>query len=299
MLNFTDLSLENKHIIMDHIAKFESYSDYNFASLFHWNVQLGIQFAFVGQALILMMTDYLNGQKFLTILSDNDIDEAIEACHQTALELGIDPTLRLVPEITVKNIKNTMRVTVDEDPDSHDYILDVDSLAEMRASVYRGKRNLLNRFHRVYGERTSAGFIDLNDDNNKRDMLALADSWRQHTTQVTDDTINEFNAIERSIHNSHHLQIRAFGVFIDDKLEAFSIIEDLPESGLMLHFDKANREFAGIYEFLKNELALHVQREGKKWINFQQDLGIEGLRFMKESYKPIKKLKKHTVRLNV
>lgn len=297
MLQFTNLSIQNKHLILDHVKEYESYSDYNFASLFHWNVQERIQFAFVKKALVLKMTDYISGSEFLTILGSEDIDEAIIECKQTAEALNIDTALRLVPEVTIKNIRNIPNVIIEEDIDSHDYILDVDSLAEMRASVYRGKRNLLNRFHRLYEGQAKAVELDLTDENVKNEVLSLAEEWRHHTKQNEQDTINEFIAIERSVQHAHHLQVRGFGIYVQDKLVAFSIIEDLPEYGVMLHFDKANTDYIGIYEYLKNELALYLQKNGVKWINFQQDLGIEGLRNMKESYKPIKKLKKHTVKL--
>jgi len=297
MLQFIELSLDNKHLILEHVAKFDSYSDYNFASLFHWNVQGSIQFAFVGKALVLKMTDYLSGTEFLSVLGDEDIDDAIKECVATAKALNIDPTLRLVPEITVNNIKDKMNVSVEEDSDSHDYILDVASLAEMRASVYRGKRNLLNRFNRLYGEMAQSGPLDLTNEEVKDQVIKLADSWRHNTKQNSQDTLNEFIAIERSIKHSHHLNVRGFGVFIGGELAAFSIIEDLPDYGVMLHFDKADTKYVGIYEYLKNSMAVYLQNEGKRWINFQQDLGIEGLRTMKESYKPIRKLKKHTVSL--
>lgn len=131
MLKFIELSLDNKHLILDHVNEFDSYSDYNFSSLFHWNVQGSIKFAFVGKALVLKMTDYLSGTEFLSILGKENIDEAIKVCLNTAKELNIDTTLRLVPEITINSINNKLGIRVEEDIDSHDYILDINDLAEM------------------------------------------------------------------------------------------------------------------------------------------------------------------------
>jgi hypothetical protein len=78
------------------------------------------------------------------------------------------------------------------------------------------------------------------------------------------------------------------------RIEAFSIAERLNPTTAVVHFEKANPEWRGMYQlinqwFCRNELL------GFEFVNREQDLGIEGLRKAKESYHPHHLVKKFAV----
>jgi hypothetical protein len=81
------------------------------------------------------------------------------------------------------------------------------------------------------------------------------------------------------------LPVFGCAIFINGKIEAFSIGEKLNEKTAVVHFEKANPEIDGLYQlinqwFCQNELTYY------NYVNREQDLGIEGLRRAKESYHP-------------
>ena len=78
----------------------------------------------------------------------------------------------------------------------------------------------------------------------------------------------------------------------------FSIDELLPNKFVMGHFIKADVRYKGIYEFLNEKTAGYLYINNYLDWNWQQDLGITGLRKLKKSYQPLKMFKKFKVTSN-
>jgi hypothetical protein len=91
------------------------------------------------------------------------------------------------------------------------------------------------------------------------------------------------------------LKLLSYGIFIDGQLEAFTINELLPSKYAITHFTKADPTKVGVFEFLYHELAKQLHAKGAFYLNREQDLGLEGLRAAKMSWRPIKFLKKYTI----
>jgi hypothetical protein len=85
-------------------------------------------------------------------------------------------------------------------------------------------------------------------------------------------------------------------ILIDGKLEAFTLGEPLNPETVVIHIEKANPAFEGLYPlinqvFLENEWSAHL------YVNREQDLGEEGLRKAKESYFPNHMIHKYIITL--
>ena len=78
---------------------------------------------------------------------------------------------------------------------------------------------------------------------------------------------------------------------IDGKLQAYAFGGRLGPSIVVEHVEKANIEFPGIYQKINSEFC-KLFRGRCKYINREEDLGLEGLRKSKESYKPVKMIEK-------
>ena len=78
---------------------------------------------------------------------------------------------------------------------------------------------------------------------------------------------------------------------------AYSIYELLPNNYAIGHFEKALKGHAGLYDYLKHSTALDLRKQGVTHINYEQDLGIENLRYSKMLLHPETFLKKFTVSL--
>ena len=85
-------------------------------------------------------------------------------------------------------------------------------------------------------------------------------------------------------------------MFVGDELAGFTINELLDSEFAVLHFEKAHaKNHVGIFQFLMLETAKYLHNLNIKYLNYEQDLGILGLRKHKQSYYPAYMLKKYTV----
>lgn len=86
-----------------------------------------------------------------------------------------------------------------------------------------------------------------------------------------------------------------FGFFLSDRLVAFTINEILSGGYYMGHFGKAEPDIRGLGDALESETAVMMQRMNCSVMNYQQDLGLPGLRKAKQSWMPVGLLKKYTI----
>lgn len=81
---------------------------------------------------------------------------------------------------------------------------------------------------------------------------------------------------------------------INGKIAAFTIGEGINSDTFCVHIEKADTQYSGIYAGINNLFARSAA-SGYKYINREEDLGIEGLRKSKLSYRPAFLLDKYTV----
>jgi uncharacterized protein len=93
------------------------------------------------------------------------------------------------------------------------------------------------------------------------------------------------------------LKLTCFGVRVQDALSAFAVFEDVGRGFSICHFEKADTlSYADVIPFFRQQVASALSERGIRFINLEQDLGIEGLRRNKRSYAPVLYLKKYAVR---
>ena len=77
----------------------------------------------------------------------------------------------------------------------------------------------------------------------------------------------------------------------DGKIIAFAIGEGTTEDTFVVHFEKAFGEIQGAYPMINQQFILHEAMD-YQFINREEDLGEEGLRKAKLSYRPSELLEK-------
>ena len=124
----------------------------------------------------------------------------------------------------------------------------------------------------------------------------MCHKWGAQKDISTEDGLHELQAIKRAFQLDRKFPFLALGVFIGEQLVGFTITEIRKEYGT-IHFEKANESFVGVYAYLMEETASMLETRKVTLINFEQDLGIAGLRAAKRAFAPIGFLKKYRLRL--
>ena len=76
-------------------------------------------------------------------------------------------------------------------------------------------------------------------------------------------------------------------------MQAFSIGEKLNPDMAVIHIEKANTEYDGSFAIINQAFASNAWSD-VTYINREEDMGIAGLRKAKESYNPVKMVRKYT-----
>ena len=125
------------------------------------------------------------------------------------------------------------------------------------------------------------------------------DRWYQSRVKEEgngEDTLEyEIKGIHEVLQNCMSIDHYIGGIFIDGRLEAFSIGAYNPrEEMACISIEKGNPEIPGIYQIINQEFLLHEFPKAKL-VNREDDMGLAGLRKAKESYNPVGFARKYMV----
>lgn len=82
-------------------------------------------------------------------------------------------------------------------------------------------------------------------------------------------------------------------------MAAFTMGSPIGPDTFDVHFEKAFSDLPGAYPLINREFArwLRERHPGLRWLNREDDMGLEGLRRAKSSYHPDRMVEKSTVEL--
>jgi hypothetical protein len=285
---FAVLDFGHKKNIDNMVNEFLPYSDFNFISLFCWNTTGKTKISKLKSNFVIQLADYIEGDITWSIIGNTDIDKSLLELLSAVNEL------KLVPHVVINNIAEKGKFTILQDRDSFDYLYDVRSLATLPGLAYKKKRNKANRFKTSVENLTvlNTKRITISDANKLKNVFM---SWIEQNNKIPEEFEAENSAILRFLNYADHFNIISTQIYANDELVAFSFNEILDNGYAICHFEKALTVHEDIYPFLAQESAKVLLNEGCEILNWEQDLGIDGLRQAKLAYKPTRMLKKYTV----
>jgi len=174
-----------------------------------------------------------------------------------------------------------------EDRDSYDYVYDVNRLADLGGKKLHAKRNHIHRFDDNYPDWI---FEPINK-NNLPECLAVGEEWAaaHHSGEEGGQTLHEETvALIEALYQMETLEMSGGLIRAGGEVVAFSLGSFTTPECFDVHFEKAKREIQGAYTVINREVARMVREKypQTKWINREDDLGLEGLRKAKLSYYP-------------
>lgn len=287
--SFSDISIEHHNRITKHNEVFKPYSDFNFTSLFCWNIDNSAQIAELNGNLLIKLPDYLTGEPVISVLGINDIEDTIDAILKFTDKIG------LVPHTVIQSITDRSKFEIVEDVNNFDYVYDVSKIANLSGGELKKKRNKVNKVIKDIGEHTEVSNTMTLTDNDKLEIMALFERWVEENQEPTENSAQERVALSRLLDHADSLNIITTQVRLHGRLIGFSINELLSNNYAICHFEKASLVHDNIYAFLATHSAKELTQHKVKLVNWEQDLGIEGIRKSKLSYQPVEYLKKYTI----
>lgn len=186
----------------------------------------------------------------------------------------------------------------EKERDLFEYIYDAESLRTLSGRKNKKKRNHVNTFLNLYKNRYEYKLLEK---ENFEECLELIDRWEQNKENIESSGHKELDeeilSIKEVFENYEKLKdnVKIAGVYIDNKLEAFTIGEKINENIALIHIEKANQNIKGIYQYINQQFLLN-EFPNVKYVNREEDLGLYGLREAKLSYHPCKFIEKYSIK---
>ena len=292
--NFSDLSIEDKNEIERITNQFSPYSDFNFVSLWCYDLSDKTGLSILNNNLVIRMEDYTTADIFYMFIGKNKVEETIKELFEFLKQNNLPQELYLLPEEMLADCIDRLKqkYKVEEDRDNFDYIINVDNIAKMEGSALHQKKKLLNKF--LKNQTPNVRIVNLSDTNIKNEILSFFDLWKKNKGKY--NSKNE----EVALNNLFKGLIDQSNIYVllaeyRNQVIGFSIFEILENGYAVGDFQKGDVKYKGIYEFLNYSIAKFLKEKKCKYYNIEQDLGIEGLRRAKLDYDPIF-LKKYTIK---
>lgn len=183
-----------------------------------------------------------------------------------------------------------------EERDLFDYVYDAESLRTLSGKKNQKKRNHLNYFLKEYQGQYEYKLLD---SSNFSECINLMETWaeiKEDNNEFDDGMDDESEGVKKIFENYDTLKdkLKIAGVYIENKLQAFTIGELLNKNMSLVHIEKANQDIRGLYQFINQQFILN-EFPDVDFVNREEDLGIEGLRKAKLSYHPVRFVEKYSV----
>jgi len=289
-LVFKELDISDKELFDNYFHKFPpTISEYSFTNLYVWKNSRKISYSIFNDELIIL-AETKKEKYFMQPFGCKDIKQTIEELIEYGIKQNITEQVKRIDEETYSKLDKT-KLNIHEDRDSFDYVYLTDDLALLKGRKYSNKRAFVKKFCGEYYHK----YWDYSD-KCMSPCLELTEKWIDALETKDESVYNEYDAIKTFLENYEHFMIPGGVICCDDKAAAYSFGEKLNKKTFVVHFEKANPEYIGIYQTI-NRLFVENEIEGKyDFINREQDLGIPGLRKAKLSYYPEKLIKKFNIK---
>ena len=271
--------------------------DYNFTNLFVWSRAYGQEIAQVNGFLVTHLCGRM-GCSYMYPAGSGDLAAAIDILAREADERR--QPLRLVCLTTrqMEELDRLMpgRFAYEADRDGFDYLYDIDRLADLTGKKLHAKRNHINRFMDnnpswVYEEitpQTLPECLEMDKEWYRRSMV------REGAAEER-DLGDEGIALRTAMDHYHALGLEGGLIRVYGEVVAFTMGDRLNSDTYDVHFEKAYGELQGAYAMINREFARWVRAKHPdvRYLNREDDMGVEGLRKAKESYYPDRMVEKY------
>lgn len=293
-MEFKIPTLEDKEAI-DRCLKNDSTRscDFNTSNIILWNEFYKGTYTIIDQLFILKSED--GETTFSYPMGKGDKKKAVETlmeyCRQNDIPFAMHG---ITKEMEAELMEMFGDIFVFEyDRDEADYVYERERLADLRGKKYHGKRNHINRFK----ENHDWSYEKLTDDN-LGEAIEMLTEWRNQTCKPEDhERLEEVCIAQRSL--THYKEFGLTGGLLraDGRVVGLTAGEPaLNPDTFVVHTEKAFPDVQGAYPMINQQFVLN-EMEGYRYVNREEDMGEEGLRKAKMSYKPAFMLEKSFLHL--
>ena len=273
---------------------FEPYSDFHFSTLFFYNTGSNTHWCWLNGNLVLRLRDGFGPGTYLTFLGVQKPADTATALIDYATQMNYTPTLCRVPDVTAQAIeRETDRISVIEDRNGFDYVYRVEPLTRLEGHTFKAVRNKIRHVSQCHPTQRLAQ-LDLSCPTELQRVRSTVAAWWPPEQRTA--TLEAYcSALGKCLFHASAFNLVALGLIADGALYGFHIAEPIRGSWFMAHFAASDPHRRGTSTFLVHQMAHHALKLDTQHLNYQEDMGLPGLRKYKTEWSPCSFLRKFSI----
>lgn len=231
------------------------------------------------------------------IVGNNKINETVLYClkyFEGKLKFKYFPFKILNLDLE-SNINLNKYIAIIKDRDEYDYVYNLKDLIVFKDCITHNRN--LKKFLKTYNY--SFKLVSYNDKEDLNKIIYYFNNWISENINNKCDIYKKYLTEEKIafykiIKFINKLDIKIGMLLIDNKVNGFCMATIFKDT-VFIHIEKSNRKIRGSYQTLIHLFGKEMINFGIKKMNREDDLGLEGLRRNKLSYRPIEFIEKGSV----
>lgn len=307
MIKFNDVLLTDRELIQSYTLHGDSQNcDLSFANIISWRFLYDTQYAVIDGFLVFR---FYSGHHlaYMGPLAKPDSEgrlpdvlravDVVKVLRQDAIAMGHPFLMIGAGKELVQRMEAAMPgvFKMKQERDFFDYIYSREKLETLSGKHLQSKRNHCNKFRALYPQYE---YRPLQPEMIPQ-CLKLEEEWRLKTKDSATDSekqnlFEELRSMTRAFLYWNQLDCLGGTIFVDNKLVAFTYGCAINLDTFDVCVEKADVDYEGAFSIINQEFLKHLPQQYIH-INREEDLGENGLRRAKLSYKPELLLEKYSI----
>ncbi|MFA7636168.1 MAG: phosphatidylglycerol lysyltransferase domain-containing protein [Monoglobales bacterium] len=290
MINPKEITIKEKDLFDSFFGQYKKISqEVCFSNLFIWKAGYNMKYDVVDGFLVIFAGYDAVGEYFHMPIGNGDKQKVLLKLDEYMMGKYGGYSIRKLLTEEASELDKFMpgKFEFEKNREFFDYIYNVSDLVSLRGKKYHSKKNHLNTFINTYDYKYNI----ISEDNIEK-CAYYARQWILERNP--DSYMEEYTASKVLFENFFELGLKGAFLTVNDEIVAITVGEN-NFGTVIIHFEKADPKVKGVYAAI-NQMFLQNEFSDAKYVNREEDLGIEGLRKAKLSYKPAILLEKITAK---
>ncbi len=276
-INANDFEKFNKYRMLDKTNASEG----AFATMFIWNRYYNLEVAENGEFLFLRFNIKNKAPSYFFPIGSGNLEKAIDELSRYASSKEEKLAFRLVSCENAEKLKriNGKRFNFTEGRDCFDYVYLTEKMISLSGKKLHSKKNHLNYFLNNYDYE----YVEVADPSLLHECANKAYEWVNAKTKNKNPF--EMGAMESYFRYYFRFNQKGAVIKVNGEIVAMSFGEKLNDDTALIQVELADENYRGSYQAI-NRFFCENEWKDLKYVNREEDMGIEGLRRAKESYQP-------------
>lgn len=284
MINFQRITPAQQAEYMPLLLQNRKSCEYSFTNLCIW----GRQQAAMVDGFLVLFAQFDRKNVYPFPVGQGEILPVLDAIIADARQRGIPCCITGLNQENIATLEKyypgQFRFSCDRG--SYDYVYNIDDLADLKGRKFQKKRNHVNRFRSLYPDHRLEPLTPANLEAVKE----MAQQWyidRQETNPHGNYHLEQ-TALKRALENYTQLPLDGMVLYLGEQVIAFTMASPLTEDTMDVHFEKARDDVDGAYAVINQAFAQYLREKYPqvRYLDREEDMGLEGLRQAKLSYCP-------------